>query len=128
MTVRERKLNLFSDIPTRGTRVSAYSLILGTLRLFHPDPCLQRANHGRARSLAQVLNAPLPENLERELIIVDDCSTDGTSEILDRLAAAEPCIRLFRKAKNEGRAAPPYAPQYAKLKAISASGSTRMPI
>jgi len=39
------------------------------------------------RSLAQVLNAPLPENLERELIIVDDCSTDGTSEILERLAA-----------------------------------------
>src|SRR5580700_3615661 len=57
------------------------------------------------RSLAQVLNAPLPENLERELIIVDDCSTDGTSEILDRLAAAEPCIRLFRKTKNEGKGA-----------------------
>ncbi len=57
------------------------------------------------RSLAQVLNAPLPENLERELIIVDDCSTDGTSEILDRLAAEEPCIRLFRKTKNEGKGA-----------------------
>src|SRR3984893_5871872 len=57
------------------------------------------------RSLAQVLNAPLPENMERELIIVDDCSTDGTSEILDRLAADEPCIRLFRKTKNEGKGA-----------------------
>ena len=57
------------------------------------------------RSLAQVLNAPLPENLERELIIVDDCSTDGTSEILDRLAAAEPTIRLFRKKVNEGKGA-----------------------
>ena len=57
------------------------------------------------RSLAQVLNAPLPENLERELIIVDDCSTDGTSEILDRLAAEEPCIRLFRKKVNEGKGA-----------------------
>ncbi len=57
------------------------------------------------RSLAQVLNAPLPENLERELIIVDDCSTDGTSEILDRLAAREPCIRLFRKKVNEGKGA-----------------------
>jgi glycosyltransferase involved in cell wall biosynthesis len=57
------------------------------------------------RSLAQVLNAPLPENLDRELIIVDDCSTDGTSEILDRLAAQEPSIRLFRKTVNEGKGA-----------------------
>ncbi|MGP0075470.1 MAG: glycosyltransferase [Bryobacteraceae bacterium] len=57
------------------------------------------------RSLAQVLSAPLPENLERELVVVDDCSTDGTSEILDRLAAEEPSIRLFRKKVNEGKGA-----------------------
>jgi glycosyltransferase involved in cell wall biosynthesis len=57
------------------------------------------------RSLAQVLAAPLPEKMERELIIVDDCSTDGTSDILDRLAAQEPSIRLFRKKVNEGKGA-----------------------
>jgi glycosyltransferase involved in cell wall biosynthesis len=57
------------------------------------------------RSLAQVLAAPLPENMERELIVVDDCSTDGTSDILDRLAAQEPSIRLFRKNVNEGKGA-----------------------
>jgi glycosyltransferase involved in cell wall biosynthesis len=57
------------------------------------------------RSLAMVIAAPLPENMERELIIVDDCSTDGTSEILKRLAAAEPRIRLICKPKNQGKGA-----------------------
>ena len=57
------------------------------------------------RSLAQVLAAPLPENMDRELIIVDDCSTDGTSAILDRMASQEPSIRLIRKTVNEGKGA-----------------------
>ena len=57
------------------------------------------------RSLALVLAAPLPENMERELVIVDDCSTDGTSQILERLAAEEPRIRLFRHPVNQGKGA-----------------------
>lgn len=57
------------------------------------------------RSLALVLNAPLPESMERELIIVDDCSTDGTYAILQRLAAQEPRIRLFRHEVNQGKGA-----------------------
>ncbi|MBY0375756.1 MAG: glycosyltransferase family 2 protein, partial [Bryobacteraceae bacterium] len=57
------------------------------------------------RSLRAVLAAPLPENLEAELIIVDDCSKDGTSEILERLAHEEPRIRLFRHEVNRGKGA-----------------------
>src|ERR1035437_4701255 len=47
------------------------------------------------RCISLVLTAPLPENMERELVIVDDCSTDGSFAILERLAAAFPQIRLF---------------------------------
>jgi len=57
------------------------------------------------RSIAQVLGAPLPEDMERELVVVDDHSTDGTSDILDRLAATTPSIRLFRHGVNRGKGA-----------------------
>src|ERR1017187_1408673 len=55
------------------------------------------------RCISLVLTAPLPENMERELVIVDDCSTDGTFAILQRLAAAFPQIRLYRHAVNRGK-------------------------
>ncbi|HYP05029.1 MAG TPA: glycosyltransferase [Bryobacteraceae bacterium] len=57
------------------------------------------------RSLALVLAAPLPEDMGRELIIVDDCSTDGTSAILDRIAAGDERIRLVRHPANKGKGA-----------------------
>ena len=57
------------------------------------------------RSLGIVLQAPLPENMDRELIIVDDRSTDGTWNILERLAQQHPSIRLFRHEKNQGKGA-----------------------
>ena len=57
------------------------------------------------RSLRQVLAAPLPENMDRELIVVDDCSTDGTSLILQSLAESDPRIRLFRHEVNRGKGA-----------------------
>ncbi|MEU7384535.1 MULTISPECIES: glycosyltransferase family A protein [unclassified Streptomyces] len=37
-----------------------------------------------------------------EVVAVDDCSTDGTSELLDRLAAAEPRVRVIRREENSG--------------------------
>jgi glycosyltransferase involved in cell wall biosynthesis len=57
------------------------------------------------RCLALVLAAPLPENMERELVIVDDCSTDGTFDILQRLASGNRQIRLFRHPRNAGKGA-----------------------
>lgn len=40
-------------------------------------------------------------DLEKEIIIVDDCSTDGTTEILSRLK--EKNIKIIFKDKNEGK-------------------------
>ncbi len=57
------------------------------------------------RCISGVLTAPLPENMDRELVVVDDCSTDGTYAILERLAAAFPQIRLYRHPKNRGKGA-----------------------
>src|SRR5664280_434429 len=55
--------------------------------------------------ISLVLTAPLPENMERELVIVDDCSTDGSFAILQRLAAAFPQIQLYQHAINRGKGA-----------------------
>jgi glycosyltransferase involved in cell wall biosynthesis len=57
------------------------------------------------RSMSLVLTAPLPENMERELVVVDDRSTDGTWDILQRLADAFPQIHLYRHEQNCGKGA-----------------------
>ena len=57
------------------------------------------------RCISGVLAAALPENMERELVIVDDCSTDGTYAILQRLAATFPEIQLYRHPNNRGKGA-----------------------
>jgi glycosyltransferase involved in cell wall biosynthesis len=57
------------------------------------------------RCLSQVLAAPLPERMDREIVMVDDCSTDGTWDILQRLAARFPEIRLYQHARNCGKGA-----------------------
>jgi len=57
------------------------------------------------RCISLVLNVPLPENLEREVVIVDDCSTDGTWDTLERLAAKCSQIRLYRQPENRGKGA-----------------------
>ncbi|MFF6999398.1 glycosyltransferase family 2 protein [Streptomyces sp. NPDC008313] len=38
----------------------------------------------------------------REVIAVDDCSTDGSGALLDRLAAGEPRLRVIHRSANSG--------------------------
>jgi glycosyltransferase involved in cell wall biosynthesis len=53
--------------------------------------------------VARVLAAPL--DVEIELIIVDDASTDGSWEVIQDLAAGDPRIKPFRHPHNRGKGA-----------------------
>lgn len=54
-----------------------------------------------AEIIRRVLDAPL--SLERELVVVDDASTDGSYDVLRQLAADHPQIRLFQHEVNRGK-------------------------
>jgi len=55
------------------------------------------------QALARIEAAPLPAGLSRELVLVDDCSTDGTREWLQEYAAARPDVRLELHPQNAGK-------------------------
>ena len=57
-----------------------------------------------ARLIETVLAAPLPQGMERELVVVNDCSTDGTAGVLESLDG-DPRIRLFHQPVNRGKGA-----------------------
>lgn len=58
------------------------------------------------RVVERVLNAPLPDNVERELVLVDDYSTDRTPELIRSIVERYPnTVRAFRQSKNQGKGA-----------------------
>jgi len=58
-------------------------------------PCVER-----------VLAAPLPDGFEREVIIVDDASDDGTAQIARDLEQRHaPVVRVVRQPRNQGKGA-----------------------
>jgi len=56
--------------------------------------------------LERVAKAPLPEGLNREIIVVDDCSNDESAEIVEDFIARSPVpARLIRHSVNQGKGA-----------------------
>ncbi len=56
--------------------------------------------------LAKVLAAPYPEGMEVEIIIVNDCSTDGSAEAVTPFLANESIpVRLVHHEQNQGKGA-----------------------
>jgi glycosyltransferase involved in cell wall biosynthesis len=61
-------------------------------------PCYNERGTVRAL-LKRVLDEPTP----KEVIVVDDASTDGSPDLVAELAANEPSIRLLRQERNQGK-------------------------
>jgi glycosyltransferase involved in cell wall biosynthesis len=60
-----------------------------------------------ARTVESLISAVqgVDSGLPKELVVVDDCSTDGTGAVLERVAAGHPEIRLVRHERNRGKGA-----------------------
>ena len=71
------------------------------------EPCLSVVMpvYNEAATVAEVIKVVLAQRLVQQLVIVDDCSQDGTRDQLYPLAQAEPRIKLVRHEVNQGKGA-----------------------
>jgi glycosyltransferase involved in cell wall biosynthesis len=61
--------------------------------------------YNEAKTIASVLEGVLAQPSVMEVIVVDDCSSDGTWELLQNLASSSSKIRATRHSRNEGKGA-----------------------
>ncbi len=74
--------------------MSAYKLISIIMPVYNESKTLEKI-------VNKVLSSKIP--LKKELIIIDDCSTDGSYEIAKRLSNEFEQIRLLKNEKNMGK-------------------------
>lgn len=70
-------------------------------------PCLSVVMpvYNEAATVRQVLEVVLAQRPVQELIVVDDCSTDGSWQLLSELARSHDRLRLLRHEHNQGKGA-----------------------
>ncbi len=61
--------------------------------------------HNERSTVAELLKRVIAVPVSKEIIVVDDASTDGSPDIVEQLAKREPVIRLIRIEKNVGKGA-----------------------
>src|SRR5215469_5949669 len=59
--------------------------------------------YNEASTVETILRLVLARPEARDVIVVDDGSTDGTGELLSRLAAGRPRVRLLTQPRNRGK-------------------------
>ncbi|HTD85503.1 MAG TPA: glycosyltransferase family 2 protein [Candidatus Binatia bacterium] len=71
------------------------------------EPCLSviMPVYNEAATVRHVIELVLAQRPVQELIIVDDCSTDGSWQVLGEVAKANDRIRLIRQEQNQGKGA-----------------------
>jgi glycosyltransferase involved in cell wall biosynthesis len=71
------------------------------------EPCLSAVMpvYNEAATVGEVIRTVLAQRPVQQLVIVDDCSKDGTWDKLQPLAKAEPRIKLVRHEVNQGKGA-----------------------
>jgi len=71
------------------------------------EPCLSVVMpvYNEAATVAELIQIVLMQRPVRQLVVVDDASTDGTWEKLQALADGNPRIKLVRHEKNRGKGA-----------------------
>lgn len=79
------------------------AMILSELKKNSPLISVVIATHNRQDLLPQAVDSILHQTYSNfEIIIVDDCSTDGTSRVIDGLVQIDGRINAFRSEKNIG--------------------------
>jgi glycosyltransferase involved in cell wall biosynthesis len=70
-------------------------------------PCLTVVMpvYNEVQTVGEVVEIVLSQRPVAELILVDDCSSDGTSALLDSIAQNNDRVRLFRHPQNQGKGA-----------------------
>ncbi len=56
-------------------------------------------------TVRELLTRVLAQPMSKEILVIDDCSTDGCTDLVAALAQREPSIRLLRQERNQGKGA-----------------------